>query len=287
VTRPTPERWREAVADALDDPELQLAYYDERLEEAPGRVVVRVGDVARMAVDRTLAEDPELVQAAASATLLAVENGALEGELRVSRARIVQAGDAARRRIERDLHDSAQQRLVALRINLAAAAERLDGAQERALLDQLGTEVEHAIDDLRMVAHGIYPQVLSTAGVGAALAAVARRSPLRVTIHDGWSGRHAEQVEATVYFCCVECLQNAAKHGGPDVRATVRLTERSGRVGFVVEDDGPGFDPSAVTGSSGLTNLLDRVSALGGTLEIDSAPGRGTRISGGIPAAEA
>jgi signal transduction histidine kinase len=211
-----------------------------------------------------------------------VENGALEGELRASQARIVQAGDAERRRIERDLHDSAQQRLVALRIGLSAAGERLPPG-DRALLERLGTEIEHAIDELRTVAHGIYPQVLSDAGVGAALAAVARRSPLRTRIHDGWSRRHAEDLEATVYFCCLECLQNAAKHGGPSVSATVRLSERPGRVGFLVEDDGPGFDPSAVPEGSGLTNLRDRVSAVGGTLEIDSAPGRGTRVSGELP----
>jgi signal transduction histidine kinase len=282
VARPTPEQWREAVADALDDQELQLAYYGEELAEpAPGRVAVPVGDVAVMVIDRSLAEDPELVRAAVSATLLAIENGALEGELRTSRARIVQAGDAERRRIERDLHDSAQQRLVALRIHLSAAGEQL-AANDRALLEQLGTEVEHAIDDLRSVAHGIYPQVLADAGVGAALSAVARRSPVRTRIHDGWSGRRAEDVEATVYFCCVECLQNAAKHGGPGVSATVRLSERPGRVGFVVEDDGPGFVPSAVSGGAGHANLADRVSALGGTHEVDSAPGRGTRISGWI-----
>jgi signal transduction histidine kinase len=301
VARPTPEQWREEVAEALDDAELQLAYYDpgtarfrgtggEELEEpAPGRVAVPVGrggrELARFHVDRSLAEDPELVRAAASATLLAVENGALEGELRASQARIVQAGDAARRRLERDLHDSAQQRLVALRIHLSLAGERLDGADERALLERLGTEVEHAIDDLRTVAHGIYPQVLADWGVGAALTEVSRRWPLRTSVLDGWDRRHSEAVESTVYFCCLECLQNAAKHGGPGVSATVRLSERHGRVGFVVEDDGPGFDVAAMAGGSGLTNLADRMTAAGGTLEIDSAPGRGTRVIGELPAA--
>jgi len=281
VSRPNPEQWRKAVAEALDDEELQVAYYGEELAAAPGRVTVPVGDVARMAVDRSLAEDPELVRAAASATLLAVENGALEGELRASQARIVQAGDAARRRIERDLHDSAQQRLVALRIQLSAAGERLDNG-DRALLERLGTEVERAIDDLRTVAQGIYPQVLVDGGVGAALTEVARRSPVPTRVLDGWNGRHSETLESTVYFCCLECLQNVAKHGGPGVSAIVRLSERDGRVGFVVEDDGPGFDPSSMSRGSGLTNLRDRVTALGGTLEVDSAPGRGTRVIGEI-----
>jgi signal transduction histidine kinase len=151
------------------------------------------------------------------------------------------------------------------------------------MLERLGTEVEQAIDDLRTVAQGIYPQVLVDGGVGAALTAVARRSPLRTSVLDGWSGRHSGAVESTVYFCCLECLQNAAKHGGPGVSVTVRLSERHGRVGFVVEDDGPGFDASSVSGGTGLTNLQDRVTALGGMLEIDSAPGRGTRIRGEIP----
>jgi signal transduction histidine kinase len=300
VTRPTPEQWRAEVADALDDADLRLAYYDPssgRFREADGRVQepgamagrvwVPVGrdgrQVAAMVIEQTLAEDPELVRAAASATLLAVENGALEGELRASQARIVQAGDAERRRIERNLHDSAQQRLVALRIHLSAAGERLDRADERAMLERLGTEVEHAIDDLRTVAQGIYPQALIDGGVGAALTEVSRRSPLRTSVLDGWRGRHSEAVESTVYFCCLECLQNAAKHGGPGVSATVRLSERHGRVSFVVEDDGPGFDAASVSGGTGLTNLRDRVTAIGGTLEIDSAAGRGTRVSGELP----
>ncbi len=301
AARPTPDQWREAIAGALDDADLRLAFYEpasgrfleaggEELAEpaaGSGRVQVPVGrggrEVARFSVDRTLAEDPELVRAAASATLLAIDNGALEGELRASQARLVQAGDAERRRIERDLHDSAQQRLVALRIHLSAAGERFDRPDERAMLERLGTEVEHAIDDLRTVAQGIYPQVLAVRGVGAALTEVARRSPMPTSVLDGWSARQPEAVESTVYFCCLECLQNAAKHGGPGVSATVRLSERHGRVGFVVEDDGPGFDHAAVSGGSGLTNLYDRLTAIGGTLEIDSAPGRGTRVSGDIP----
>ena len=300
VTRPTPEQWREEIAGALDDADLRLAYYDpgsRRFREAdgtvqepgaaPGRVWVPVGrggrQVAAILCRPDLVEDPELVRAAASATLLAVENGALEGELRASQARIVQAGDAARRRLERDLHDSAQQRLVALRIHLSAAGERFDRAADRAMLERLGTEVEHAIDDLRTVAHGIYPQVLVDGGVGAALTEVSRRSPLRTSVVDGWNRRHSDAVESTVYFCCLESLQNAAKHGGPGVSATVRLGERHGRVSFVVEDDGPGFDTSSVSAGTGLTNLLDRVTAAGGTLEVDSAPGRGTRISGELP----
>jgi signal transduction histidine kinase len=194
ATRPTPDAWRRMIASALDDPELRLAYYDpdtESFRESDGATLVHPAagssrtwvpvdrgglPVAAMVIDDALAEDPELVRAAASATLLAVENGHLEGELRASRARIVEAGIAERRRIERDLHDSAQQRLVALRIRLSLAGELLDRSDERAMLERFGVEVDEAIDELRNVAHGIYPQVLAQ-GVQAALAAGGRRTP--------------------------------------------------------------------------------------------------------------
>jgi signal transduction histidine kinase len=220
--------------------------------------------VAAMVIDETLAEDPELVRAAASATLLAVENGDLEGELRASRERILEAGTAERRRIERDLHDSAQQRLVALRINLALAAEQLDPAEATGMLERLGDDVDEAIAKLRAVAHGVYPQILTDLGIGAALAVVARQSPIRVRIQGEWLTRHSEAVETTVYFCCQECLQNAAKHAGAGASVAIHLGEVDGCVSFSVEDDGADFDPAAVEHGAGLTNLADRVAAVGG-----------------------
>jgi signal transduction histidine kinase len=241
--------------------------------------------VAARIIDETLAADPELVEAAAAATLLAVENGALEGELRASRARIVEAGDAERRRLERDLHDSAQQRLVALRIHLALTGEQLDGSEERAMLDRLGVEVDETIDELRNVAHGLYPQILTQHGVGAALDAVAERSAMPIRIVDRGLGRHTEALELTAYFCCLECVQNASKYAGRGASVTIRLSDDDGFVRFRVEDDGVGFDPAAVAHGDGLTNLADRVAAVGGTLDIDSAPGRGTRITGALPLA--
>jgi signal transduction histidine kinase len=301
ASRPTPDEWRETIATALDDSALRLGYYDpdtDGFQESDGTALVhpprgaglvwvpveRDGrPVAAMVIDETLAENPELVRAAASATLLAVENGDLEGELRASRERILEAGNAERRRIERDLHDSAQQRLVALRINLAIAAEQLDPAQAPEMLERLGVEVDEAIDELRAVAHGVYPQLLTAMGVGAALAVVARQSPMPVRIEGDWHRRHSEAVETTVYFCCQECLQNVAKHAGAGASATIGLEEADGRVSFTVEDDGAGFDPAAVKRGAGLTNLADRVAAVGGTLKIDARPGRGTRILGVIP----
>jgi signal transduction histidine kinase len=300
VTRPSPDRWRDAVARALDDPALRLAYWDP----ASGRYRQPDGDeltaparanlawakadrdgrpVAAMVVDAALAEDPELVQAATSATMLAVEQGNLEGELRQSEARILAAGDAERRRIERDLHDSAQQRLVALRIHLALASEKMDGSEQRDMVEQLGTEVDGAIDDLRSVARGVYPAILRDAGMAAALRSLSRYAAIPIRIEDGWQHRHREEIELAVYFCCLEALQNAAKHAGPDSVATVRLSEDNGNVRFTIEDDGVGFEPKTVQWGAGLENITDRVSAAGGTLRIESAKGRGTSVSGQLP----
>jgi len=296
--RPTPAHWREAIADALDDRALQLGFWDpatQGFREPSGDVlsaaatgahrawvpVDRDGQpVAAMVIDETLTEDPELVAVAVSATLLAVENGALEGELRASRARILEAGHAERRRIERDLHDSAQQRLVALRIHLALMGERLEGAEEREMVASLGLEVDEAIEQLRDLARGLYPQLVGQLGLPAALGAVARRSAMPVRIRDEGLGRHPEALETTVYFCCVECLQNAAKHAGADASVLIRLGASDGRVRFSVEDDGVGFDPATVPRGAGLTNLSDRVAAVGGTLEVRARPGHGTRITG-------
>jgi signal transduction histidine kinase len=300
--RPTPEQWREMIAGALDDSSLRLGFWDPAtadfrqadgtpLESRAGSgggawvPVDRNGEpVAAMVIDEALTADPELVRAASAATLVAVENGSLAGELRASRARILEASHAERRRIERDLHDSAQQRLVALRIHLELAGDRFDPA-EREVLDRLGQEVDETISELREVAHGLYPQILARAGVGPALKAVARRSAMTVTVSDTMTARHAESLETAIYFCCLECLQNAAKHAGDSARVVVELSQYDGRVCFIVEDDGVGFDLASTPRGAGLTNLADRVEAVGGTLRIDARPGRGTRISGELPAA--
>jgi signal transduction histidine kinase len=223
------------------------------------------------------------VRAAVSATVLALEQGALEGELRSSRARIVEAGDAARRRIERDIHDSTQQRLVALRIHLELAGANLEQREQRAMVERLGHEVDEAIDDLRTVASGVYPAVLTDSGVGPALRSVARHAVLPVSVVDHGIGRHAPHVESTVYFCCLEAVQNAAKHAGPDASVTVWFDEADGQLEFGVEDDGLGFDRTATSDGHGLANIADRVTTAGGTLEIDTAVDAGTRIIGRIP----
>jgi signal transduction histidine kinase len=299
--RPSPQRWRDDVAATLDDPPLRLGYWDVERSEfreadggtlpAPrrdaGRAWVGIDrdgrPAAAMVIDRALAEDPELVWAAASATALAIEHGNLEGELRDSQARILAAGDAERRRIERDLHDSAQQRLVALRIHLSMAREGLTGPAGKTLADELGAEVEEALHDVRSIAGSAYPQLLADVGVADALRSASRAAAVPVVVEGGWRRRHTDAVELAVYFACLEALQNAAKHAGAGATATVRLGEDDGRVRFTVEDDGAGFDPASVPRGSGLTNMADRVAAAGGVLTIDSAAGRGTRVSGVLP----
>ena len=236
-----------------------------------------------MVIDEALAEDPELVRAAASATVLAVENGALEGEVQDARARIAEAGETERRRIQRDLHDSAQQRLVALRIHLGLAGEKLAGSEGGALVSRLGLEVDEALSEVRSIAHGV-PPALAEHGLAIALRSASRWTAVPVRIVDGGIGRHAADVESTVYFCCLEALQNAAKHGGPGVGATIVLGEADGALSFSIEDDGAGFDLAAADRGDGMANLAERVRSIGGTIEIESAPGRGTRVAGRVPA---
>jgi signal transduction histidine kinase len=243
--------------------------------------------------------DDELLAQLARQASLAVRNvrlgSALEASLdelrqqadalRESRARVVTAADAERRRIERDLHDGAQQHLVGLAVNLKVARDvaTTDPERARAILEQLSTEIHTAIEDVRDLAHGIYPPLLADRGLGDALRATLARSPVPGRIEADGAGRYVAQVEATVYFCCVEAIQNAAKHAGPDAQVIVRLWERDETLLFEVRDDGRGFDPAAVRGGAGLANMRDRVGALGGQLRLDAAAGRGAAVIGGVP----
>jgi signal transduction histidine kinase len=205
-------------------------------------------------------------------------------ELRASRARIVATGDAERRKIERNLHDGAQQHLVALAVNLRLAKDMLtddpEGAAE--MLDALGDAVKDTIQELRDLAHGIYPPLLMDSGLPEALRAAANRSPLAVSVCADGIDRHPTEVEAAIYFCCLEALQNAAKHA-PGAAATVTVVQSDGRLHFEVHDDGPGFDVAAATAGHGYVNMSDRLGAIGGTVEWRSAPGEGATVIGDVP----
>jgi signal transduction histidine kinase len=206
-------------------------------------------------------------------------------ELRRSRARVVAAADAERRRIERDLHDGAQQHLVGLEANLGAARALIDSNPERAhaILDELRAAVQDAMQDFRDLAHGIYPPLLQDRGLSEALANAARRTTIPTRVEPNTRRRYDPEVEATVYFCCLEALQNAGKHAGDRARVTVRLYEEEDALLFEITDDGSGFDPARTTFGAGLTNMRDRLEAIGGDLRIDSNLGQGSRVLGTIP----
>jgi signal transduction histidine kinase len=206
-------------------------------------------------------------------------------ELRASRQRLVGARDEERRRLERNIHDGAQQQLVALavKVRLAGIALDRDEDQARTLLSQVRTETTEALDTLRELARGIYPPLLADRGLSAALEAQAGKSVVPVRVESNGIGRYAPDVEAAVYFCALEALQNVAKYAGATA-ATVRLAAANGDLRFEVADDGTGFDPSATAYGTGLQGMADRLDAAGGTLEVRSAPGAGTTVVGRVPA---
>ena len=241
----------------------------------------------------TAAEDKLLSQLASQAGLvlrnarLTAELRATIDDLRASRRRLVQAQDAERQRIERNLHDGAQQQLIALRIQLGlldAVADDPAGVREAA--GQLKAGLSAALDDLRALARGIYPPLLADQGLAAAVAAQARRAALPVRVDADGVGRYPRDSEAAVYFCILEALQNTAKYAGAST-ASVALAAPGGHLEFTVTDDGTGFDvATAARHGTGLQGMTDRIAAVGGTLRIDSAPGQGTTITGRLPAGE-
>jgi signal transduction histidine kinase len=206
-------------------------------------------------------------------------------ELQASRGRLVAAADEERRRIERNLHDGAQQHLVALAVKARLVEQFAERDPERAksLMGQLQEDVKLAIEELRALAHGIYPPLLSSAGLGDAMSAACRRAPLPASLEAEVVGRYAPEIEAAVYFCCLEALQNAAKHAGAGASARVHIWEEAGGVLFEISDDGGGFDSSQDGDGAGLTNMRDRLGAVGGTLRLESSVGHGTRIHGEVP----
>ena len=307
--RPSPGRLRDALAWAFRDPTLRLVYWlpavdgyvDEsgrgvELPAAGGpRALTRFDrdsvPVAAAIHDAVLVGDTAALEAAGGVVLLALENARLEAdlraranELRMSRARLVAVADEERRRIERDLHDGAQQQLVAVRIKLALLRELVedDSAVTSRIVDA-EEGIETALELLRELAHGIYPHALRYDGLSPALARVASRLPLPITVHAEGVGRVAPQIETAVYFCCLEALQNVAKHATLRTPVDVRLASADGVLRFSVVDHGPGFDPRRAQQGHGITGMRDRIGAIGGELDIVSAPGQGATIAGHVP----
>jgi signal transduction histidine kinase len=220
---------------------------------------------------------------------LALENRRLEHDLldsvdalRASQRRLVGAASAERRKIERDLHDGVQQKLVALRIQLELTRDLAGDNGVSSRLAGLAADFDEALEELRSAAHGIYPPLLADEGLAAALREVARRAsvPLNVDLED--VGRLSEDRETAIYYCCLEALQNVAKHAGEEAVASLRLWRDRKAVRFAISDNGVGFAPRSATKGAGLTNMTDRIGAVGGTLSVRSTPGEGTTVLGGV-----
>ncbi len=296
---------REMLAESLGDRTLSIAYWlpdRETFVDEAGRPVVlpdrgsgrawtaveRDGRrVAAIVHDAALETGPELVQAAAAAAALALDNERLKAdlrarveELRVSRVRIVEAADAARRRLERDLHDGAQQQLVSLALDLRLLKARVRGNETEPLVDELAAKLAVALSELRELARGIHPAILTDRGLGPAIEALASRVPLDVTAEIGIEERLAPPIEAAAYFVVAEGLTNIVKYAGA-TGARVEITRSRDAVHVSVADDGVGG--ARVGGGTGLRGLEDRLSALDGTLAVDSPPGGGTRLRARIP----
>ena len=293
---------RAALADALGDPSLALAYWlpeSERFVDAHGHPVTVSGPgwtevelqgrrVAAIAHDPALSEEPQLVRTAGAAAALALENQRLTAELRAkieelraSRARLVEAGDAERRRLERDLHDGAQSRLVALALKLKLARMRVEPESEAAeLLDESSAELQASLNELRELARGLHPAVLADRGLDAAVRILASRAPVSVDVLALPAERLPAAIELAVYFVVAEALTNVAKYAHAST-ATLAINTADGRVTVEVNDDGVGG--ADVTAGSGLRGLSDRVAALDGRLTVVSPPGEGTRLRAEIP----
>ena len=294
----------DALADRLRDPSLQIAYRvgdgyvdeDGRPFELPvegrGRAVTVVESegepIAALVHDEVVRHEPELVEAVVAAARLAIANERLRAEIRAqleevraSRQRIVEAGDQERRRVERNLHDGAQQRLVTLSLSLAMLRDQMgDDPAVTGAVEEAAAELKGAIAELRELARGIHPAILTEEGLAPAVASLAERSPVPVDVTSDLDGRLPGTVEAAAYFVVSEALANVSKYAQAET-VTVTIAGRDGSLSVAVADDGVGgADPER---GSGLLGLGDRVAAVGGTLRVESPPGRGTTITAEIP----
>jgi signal transduction histidine kinase len=300
-----PGELRAALAEALGDPSVELAYWlpdSAQYVDAEGRTVVLPPPgrgvtevqhngrrIAAIVHDPTLLDDPELVHAAGAAAALALENERLEAELRAkveelraSRKRLVDVSLSQRRQLERDLHDGAQQRLVSLALSLRLARERLGGDPDEAqrLLERSSAELEEALKELRELARGIHPAVLTDRGLGAAVEALAHRAPVPVELGDLPDGRYPEHVELAAYFVVSEALTNVAKYASAS-QAKIAVEQENGHLKVEVRDDGVGG--VRLERGTGLRGLAARLESIDGRLDVESEPGRGTAVRAVIP----
>jgi signal transduction histidine kinase len=309
LQRPSHRELEKMLREPLGDPQLRLAFWSPKtrswldvdgehsLEQPtdPRLTLTVIEHSGRPAVailhDAQLNDDPELLQTAGGIALLSAENADLDAawndalrELRDSRARIVRVGDAERRKVERDLHDGVQQRLLAIGIDLALTAD-VDGedSELRTRLHEIGHSVDEALHELQSLARGIYPPVLGAYGIAAAFEDIQLPAGRGLTIRANGLGRYAPELESAVYYSCLEAIQNAMKYGGDAVRITVTLREHDGELEFDVSDNGPGFYPSGSNPGTGLQNIRDRLGAVDGRVSIITAPGQGTTVSGAVP----
>ena len=296
LRRPSQRDLEQMLREPLGDPTLRLRFWDAKAQEWDGGVEPPAGSMTTV-VDRDgrpsvalihdaeLADDPELLQTAGVVALLAAENAELDTgwkdallDLQESRGRIVEALDEERQRLASDLHDGVQQHLGAIRLRVAGVARTTHEAPTSEQLEAIAVNVGEAIDELRNVSYQLYPHVLMEQGLTRALQRALDPLPVQ---HDGMR-RTPLRFESTVYYCVLEAVQNATKHGGAGVSVDVHLACDDDTIRFEVTDDGPGFDPHASHAGMGLTNLRDRVGALAGTLAITSKPGS-TTVAGSIP----
>ncbi|HJP65486.1 MAG TPA: sensor histidine kinase, partial [Actinomycetota bacterium] len=239
--------------------------------------------IVKAAGDRITPAEEKLTRDLAGQAGLVLRNVRLIEDLKASRVRLVQAQDEERRKIERNIHDGAQQQLVALnvKLGLTRTIAASDSAKAEELLAQLQEDTNQALSDLRDLARGIYPPLLADQGLTTALESQARKSTIPVTVEAEAITRYPQDLEAAVYFCTLEALQNVAKYANA-ARATVSLSAADGYLAFTITDDGAGFDTTTTSYGTGLQGMADRLSALGGDMEIRSQPGHGTTIIGRV-----
>jgi signal transduction histidine kinase len=305
--RPDVHGLRDVMAQALEDSTLSISYWfkdDRRWVDADGRAVASPepspatgravtllrdaeGEpIAALLHDTALLEEPMLVESVTSSMQMALESHRMDAEIKASSALSASAVEAERHRIERDLHDGAQQRLIALRMKLSVTARLLDQDPRRAqaLVQEMGADVEAAMVEMRGLAHGMAPPGLVERGLAVALKEAAQRTALPIRTRIQEIGRCDPGIENAVYFCCLEALQNAAKHAGPHASVQLSLDRVGDLLRFCVENDGASHTGTQTSpDGQGLVNMRERIRAVGGRLEVQALAGRGFRVAGTVP----